>query len=71
MRGGPNIQVVFSSKNNFQELQLHKILIYFSLNFDTCQDHSIPDKSMSAIFQEMFGFNFICLLLFFSKIRYD
>ena len=63
----PNIHVVFSPEKNFQELQLRQALIYFSLNFGTCQDHNILDKSVSAIFQKMFGFNSICVLVFFLK----
>ena len=63
---GTNIYVLFSPKKNFHELQLHQTLI-FSLNFSTCHDHSILDKSVSAILQKICGFNFICVLVFFQK----
>ena len=62
----PNSPVVFSPKNNLKLEQLHQTLI-FSLNFGRCQDHSILDKSMSAIFKKIFGFNFICVFVFSQK----
>ena len=40
---------------------------HFSLNFGTCQDHSILDKSVSAIFQKKLVLIFICALVFFQK----
>ena len=60
---GPNSHVVFSPKKSFQEFQLHQT--YLSLDFGTCQDHSILDKSISAIFNKIFSFNFV--LVFFQK----
>ena len=62
----PNSHVAFSPKNNFQELQLHQTL-NISLNFGTCEDHSILDKSVSVILKIKFGFNFIYILVFFQK----
>ena len=62
----PNGHVVFSPKNNFQELQLHQTSIFF-WNFGTCQDHRILEKTISAIFKKIFCFNFICILMFFQK----
>ena len=62
---GPNVYVVFKPKKNFRELQIHQISKFF-LNFGTCQNHSILDKSVSAIFPKNFGFNFICVLMFFQ-----
>ena len=61
----PNSHVVFSPENNFHKLQIHQ-----TLSFAACQDHSILDKSVSAIFLKNFGFNFTCVM-FFSKIRYE
>ena len=63
----PNSHVVFSPKNNFQELQHHQILIFFYEFWQMCQDHikSILDKSVSAILKKILGFNFICVLAFF------
>ena len=63
---GTNIYVLFSPKKTFHELQFHQTLI-FSLDFSTCPDNSILDKSVSAILQKVFGFNFICVLEFFQK----
>ena len=60
-----NSHVVFSSKNNFQELQFHQTLSFF-LNFGTCQDHSILSKSCPRLSKNV-GFNFICVLVFFEK----
>ena len=59
---GPNIQVVFSPKKNSEELQLHQTLKLFS---EFCP--SILDKSVPAIFLKSFGFNFVCVLVFFKK----
>ena len=65
----PNIHVVFSPKRNFQVPTSPNINIF--PNFGTYQDHSILEKIVSAIFQKKFGFNFICVLVIFSKIHYD
>ena len=54
--GKLNIYVVFGPKKNFQELQLHQTLIFFS---EFWQDHNILVKSVSAIFQI-----FLVLILF-------
>ena len=52
---GPNSHVVVNPKKNFQELQLHQTLKLFS-EFGICQDHSILDKSVSAIFKKKIWF---------------
>ena len=62
----PNSHVLFSPKNKFQELQLHQTLMFFS-EFWQCQDHSVPDKSVSAIFKKLFDFNFISIFVYFQK----
>ena len=47
---GPKIDVVYNPKKEFQELQLHRTLIFLS----TCQDYSTLDKSVLAIFEKVF-----------------
>ena len=63
---GANSHTDFIPRNSYQELQLDQTIIFLS-EFCHTLNHSILDKRVSTIFKKMFGFNSICLLLFFQK----
>ena len=61
----PKSHVDYRPKKNFQELQLHQALIFLSEYL--LKIIAFSTKVCLQFFKKSFGFNFICVLVFFQK----